>query len=104
MKVSQIPIIFAILVPAIAALPEGEKPDVAANAKVDAGTLSCGAEGSCVGVGGGDLCNDRVSGPEKSHGGLHADRWRHSASNAKAPAANIPRGSAAVLAGSKCYV
>ncbi|KAL6858339.1 hypothetical protein ACO1O0_005800 [Amphichorda felina] len=59
MKVSQIPIIFAILVPAIAALPEGEKSDVAANAKVDAGTLSCGAEGSCVGVGGGDLCNDR---------------------------------------------
>lgn len=59
MKISQLPIILAMLVPAIAAMPAGESNDV--SAKVDAGTLSCGAAGSCKGVGGGSLCNDRVS-------------------------------------------
>lgn len=62
MKFTQIPVFaIALLVPAIAALPSTESAEQSANSvfgQIEA--RACKAAGSCKGIGGGDLCNDRV--------------------------------------------
>ncbi|UNI16533.1 hypothetical protein JDV02_002961 [Purpureocillium takamizusanense] len=61
MKFAQVPVVLALLIPAIAAMPAGEAVDMTERSE-NINTLearACGAAGSCKGVGGGDLCNDR---------------------------------------------
>ncbi|KAJ6441392.1 retrovirus polyprotein [Purpureocillium lavendulum] len=68
MKFTQVPIVLALLIPAIAAMPAGESVDMTERSD-DMNVFearACGAAGACKGVGGGDLCNDRCkkcSGP-----------------------------------------
>jgi len=61
MKFTQIPVfVVALLIPAVAAMPAGEDVDESRAVMGQLEARACKAAGSCKGIGGGDLCNDRV--------------------------------------------
>lgn len=107
MKFTQVPVIIALLIPAIAAMPAGETVDMTERSEHinSLEARACGAAGACKGVGGGDLCNDRVSALNDC---FFDEIWNtvlklgfNSARSARAPAATTRRASAEASAGSK---
>lgn len=102
MKFTPIPVLLALLVPAIAALPAGESVDLETQSpnQNEVEALVC-ADNLCVGINKNKLCNDRVSERQRCFDMDDANIWTYSAGLAPVPADNTSVESVVASSGSK---